>query len=82
MYARQITSEENNNIIKAKQIIEAGQKEERKRIIYYAKQRFLGLLSIGVSITMPLLLNGDCTISLITFPAGLYLIFTRKRVTY
>lgn len=45
-----------------------------------AKQKLLATLLIIISITIPLLLDGDCTISLITFPLGIYMMFTRENL--
>ena len=80
MYARQITSEETYTLREAKRIIEAERKEKRESLVYKAKQKSLGLLAIGVSIASPLLLDGDATVSVITLPLGLYLLFTKKKV--
>ena len=80
MYARQVTNEETYTLREAKRIIEAERKAKRENILYYAKQKLLGLLAIGISIVTPLLLDGDATISVITLPLGLYLLFTKKKV--
>ena len=80
MYARQVTNEETYTLREAKRIINAERKAKRENILYYAKQKSLGLLEIGVSIVTPLLLDGDATISVITLPLGLYLLFTKKKV--
>lgn len=80
MYARQITSEETYTLSEAKRIINAECKVKRESLVYKAKQKLLGLLAIGVSIASPLLLDGDATISVITLPLGLYLLFTKEKV--
>ena len=80
MYARQITNEETYTLREAKRIIEAERKEKRESLVYKAKQKSLGLLAIGVSIATPILLDGDATISVITLPLGLYLLFTKEKV--
>ena len=80
MYARQITNEETYTLREAKRIIEAERKEKRELLLYKTKQKLLGLLAIGISIVTPLLLDGDATISVITLPLGLYLLFTKKKV--
>ena len=82
MYARIITSEQKYTLEDAKRIIEAEQKEKRESLLYYAKQKFIGLLAIGVSIASPILLDGDATISIIMLPLGLYLLFTKEKVVY
>ena len=80
MYARQITSEETYTLQEAKRIINAERQAKRENILYYAKQKLLGLLAIAVSIASPLLLDGDATISVIMLPLGLYLLFTKEKV--
>ena len=80
MYARQITREEIYTLREAQRIINAERKAKRENILYYAKQKSLGLLAIGVSIASPLLLDGDATISVITLPLGMYLLFTKEKV--
>ena len=80
MYARQITSEETCTLREAKRIINAERHAKREEFLYKTKQKLLGLLAIGISIVTPLLLDGDATISVITLPLGLYLLFTKKKV--
>ena len=80
MYARQITSEETYTLSEAKRIINAERQAKREKILYYAKQKLLGILAIGVSIASPLLLDGDATISVIMLPLGIYILFTKEKV--
>ena len=80
MYARQITTEETYTLREAKRIINAERQAKREALLYYAKQKLLGILAIGVSIASPLLLDGDATISVIMLPLGLYLLFTKEKV--
>ena len=80
MYARQITSEETYTLSEARRIINAERQAKRENILYYAKQKMLGILAIGVSIASPILLDGDATISVIMLPLGIYMIFTKEKV--
>lgn len=80
MYARQITSEETYTLSEAKRIINAERQAKREKILYYAKQKLLGILAIGISIASPLLLDGDATISIIMLPLGIYMLFTKEKV--
>lgn len=80
MYARQITSEETCILREAKRIINAERKAKRESLLYKAKQKLLGVVAIGISITSPLLLDGDATISLIMLPLGIYILFTKEKV--
>ena len=82
MYTRQITSEETYTLAEAKRIINAERQAKRVALLYKVKQKFIGLLAIGVSIASPLLLDGDATISLIMLPLGIYVLFTKKKVIY
>ena len=82
MYARIITSEQKYTLEDAKRIIETEQKEKREMFLYKAKQKFIGLLAIGISIASPLLLDGDATISVIMLPLGIYMLFTKEKVIY
>ena len=80
MYARQITGKEAYTLSEANHIINAEHKAKRESLLYKAKQKFIGLLAIGVSIASPLLLDGDATISLIMLPLGFYVLFTKEKV--
>ena len=80
MYTRIITSEQKYTLEDAKRIIEAEQREKRESLLYYAKQKFIGLLAIGISIASPILLDGDATISIIMLPLGIYTLFTKEKV--
>ena len=82
MYARQITSEQTYTLREAKRIINTERKAKMGSLLYKAKQKLLGILAIATSIASPLLLDGDATISVITLPLGLYLLFTKEKVIY
>ena len=82
MYARQITSEETYTLAEAKRIINAERQAKRKSLLYKAKQKFIGLIAIAVSIASPILLDGDATISIIMLPLGIYMLFTKEKVIY
>ena len=82
MYARQITSEETYTLAEARNIINAERQAKRESLLYKVKQKFVGLLAIGISIVSPLLLDGDATISLIMLPLGIYVLFTKEKVVY
>ena len=80
MYARQITSKETYTLSEAKRIINAERQAKRGLLLYKAKQKLLGIVAICVSITSPLLLDGDATISVIMLPLGIYMLFTKEKV--
>lgn len=80
MYARQITTEETYTLSEAKRIINAERQAKREALLYYAKQKLLGVAAIGVSIASPILLDGDATISVIMLPLGIYMLFTKEKV--
>ena len=79
MYAK-ITSEETYTLREAKRIIKAERQAKREEFLYKAKQKLLGVLAITASITSPLLLDGDITISVIMLPLGIYMLFTKEKV--
>ena len=73
----------NNNLYtlaEARRIINAERQAKRELLLYKAKQKLLGLLAIAVSIASPLLIQ-DATISVIMLPLGLYLLFTKEKLT-
>lgn len=80
MYARRITTEETYTLREARRIINAERQAKKEALLYYAKQKLLGILAIGISIASPLLLDGDATVSVIMLPLGLYLLFTKEKV--
>ena len=55
----------------------AADKAERK---YYIKQKLSGLTFAAIGIITPILLDGDCTFSLLALPVGIYLLFTKEKV--
>ena len=75
--AREIIREENRQ----KAIRRAERKARRKaEVIYYIKQKLMGLVAVGISVASPLLLYGDATISLIMLPLGIFLMITKEKV--
>ena len=80
MYARQITSEKTYTLQEAKRILDKEHQEKRELLLYKAKQKFIGLLAISISIVSPFLLDGDATASLLFLPLGIYILFTKEKV--
>ena len=54
--------------------------ERKQALLCKAKQKLLGILAISVSIASPILID-DATISVIMLPLGLYLLFTKEKLT-
>ena len=52
----------------------------RRKIMYFLKQKLLGLVLVGFGISLPFVLDGDATVSVIIIPMGLFLIFTREKI--
>ena len=52
----------------------------KHKLLYFLKQKLLGLVLVGFGILIPFVLDGDATVSVIIIPLGLFLIFTRQRV--
>lgn len=82
MYARQITSEDTYTLQEARKIIECEKREKRKNIIYFTKQKLIGLGMIAVGIVAPMILDNDITVSIFTVPVGLSVLLTREKVMY
>lgn len=84
MYARQITSEEMYTLSEAKRIINRERRQKREIFLSKAKQKLLGLVAIGLSVTEILLANANVIdeggISLIMLPVGIYLLVSRKNI--
>ena len=80
MYAKKITSEKTYTLREAKRILDKERQEKREELLYKAKQKFIGLLAISISIVSPFLLDGDATASLLFLPLGIYVLFTKERV--
>ncbi len=53
---------------------------KREKALYYIKQKITGFVLVGISVLLPLLLDGDATVSVFFLPLGLYLIFTKEKV--
>lgn len=52
----------------------------KRKFMYFLKQKLCGLVIAGIGILIPFLLDGDATVSILLIPLGLYLIFTRERI--
>ena len=52
----------------------------KRKIMYFLKQKLCGLVIAGIGILIPFVLDGDATASVILIPFGLFLVFTRERV--
>ena len=52
----------------------------RRKIMYYLKQKFCGLILVIIGIITPIICDGDATVSLLLIPLGLYLIFTKNKI--
>ena len=47
---------------------------------YYIKQKLSGMTMASIGIITPIILNGDCTFSLLALPVGIWLLFTKEKV--
>ena len=52
----------------------------KRKIMYFLKQKLCGLVIAGLGILIPFVLDGDATVSVIIIPMGLLLIFTREKI--
>lgn len=84
MYTRQIISEETYTLAEARRIINREKEQKREIFLSKAKQKLLGLVAIGLSVTEILLANANLIeeggISLIMLPVGIYLLVSRKNI--
>ena len=79
MYTRQITSEETYTLSEARRIINAERKAKIGSLLYKAKQKFVGIILISISIIIPALLD-DATASFILFPLGVGVLHSKESV--
>ena len=77
MYA---SSEEAYAVRLASKICKASAEQKRERIIHMICQKVIGTAMMGISIVVPLCLDGDGTFALFTFPLGMYFLLTRQIV--
>lgn len=82
MYAKRITSEDTYTLQEARKIIEYEKREKRKNIIYFTKQKLIGLGMIAIGIVTPLILDNDITVSIFAIPMGLGVLLTKEKVMY
>lgn len=54
-------------------------RKQKSDLLYYIKQKLLGLAMVLISILIPLLTQ-DATITVIILPMGLYALFTRNKI--
>ena len=52
----------------------------RRKLMYFLKQKLCGLVIAGFGILIPFVLDGDATASVLLIPWGLYIIFTREHL--
>ena len=52
----------------------------KRKLIYFLKQKLCGLILTAIGCAVPFFLDGDATASIIIIPFGLFLICTRQRV--
>ena len=54
----------------------------RRKIMYYLKQKICGLILVIIGVITPIICDGDATVSLLLIPLGLYLIFTKNKIMF
>ena len=82
MAARQIYSDEINEIREIHNAIEPSRTRKAQKAKAPVKQKLMGVGMLLFSIIAPFILNGDATISVFTLPMSLMLILSRKKVIY
>ena len=53
---------------------------QRTEHLYYMKQRLSGVIMVAIGIVMPVVLDGDVTVSLVALPLGIFLLMTKEKV--
>ena len=82
MAARQIYSEEINEIREIYNAIEPSRTRKAQKAKAPVKQKLIGVGMLLFSIIAPFILNGDATISVFTLPMSLMLILSRKKAIW
>ena len=82
MAARQIYSEEINEIREIHNAIEPSRTRKAQKAKAPVKQKLMGVGMLLFSIISPFILGGDATISVLTLPMSLMLILSREKVIY
>ena len=52
----------------------------RRKFMYFLKQKLCGLIFVTSGVALPFFLDGDATVSVLLIPWGLYIIFTREHI--
>ena len=52
----------------------------KRKLIYYLKQKLCGLVFVTIGLAVPFFLDGDATASILLIPLGLYILFTREHL--
>ena len=82
MAARQIHSEEINEIREIHNAIEPSRTRKAQKAKTPVKQKLMGVGMLLFSLIAPFILDGDATISVLTLPMSLMLILSREKVIY
>ena len=82
MAARQIYSEEINEIREIHNAVEPSRTRKAQKAKAPVKQKLIGVGMLLFSIIAPFILNGDATISVFTLPMSLMLILSRKKAIW
>ena len=82
MAARQIYSEEINEIREIHNAIEPSRTRKAQKAKAPVKQKLMGAGMLLFSLIAPFILDGDATISVLTLPMSLMLILSREKVIY
>lgn len=53
---------------------------KRQEMLYYFKQKCIGLALTGLGVLCPFLMDGDATVSLVIVPLGLSVLFSKEKM--
>ena len=54
--------------------------EWKEEMLYYVKQKLIGLLFVLIGIIIPFFADGEVTASVLFLPLGVYLLFTKEKI--
>lgn len=78
MYTRQITSEEMQTIMEARNIINKAKQRKREELLHKAAQKALGILALCTVAAEFIIGEGGTFIFML--PLGIWLLFSRKTI--
>ncbi len=54
--------------------------EWKEKMLYFVKQKLMGLLFVLIGVIIPFFTDGEATASILILPLGVYLLFTKEKI--